>query len=42
MECTCGRHLCKPPIFRPNLDIHSIYRNDFKNKTPYGNIDFRN
>jgi hypothetical protein len=39
--CTCGRHLCKMHIIKPDLHNFTTYRSEFSDKKPFGNVRFR-
>jgi inhibitor of KinA sporulation pathway (predicted exonuclease) len=39
--CTCGRHLCKMHIIKPDLHNFTTYRGDYNNKKPLQNLRFR-
>ena len=37
-ECTCGRHLCKFNIIRPQLNNKSSYHHEFPAKQTFKNL----
>jgi inhibitor of KinA sporulation pathway (predicted exonuclease) len=39
--CTCGRHLCKLHVIRPDMHSSTTYQGDYNNKIPIQNLRFR-